>query len=467
MKMHRRTVLKGLGGLSLSLPFLEGLRSAKEATAGEALVQPFAIFMRQANGVASAQSTDVGDEPERFWPSSEGLLSPQSVAGRTLEELDGYLNDVLAVGVDAAPFDYGDGHARGVLQGLTAMGPTVIGSGGEADAAGESIDNRIGRELNPDGRESLFLYAGLNAGWMGGACQSYRAAGDRRAPLHNPVNAYALVTGIDGESLSDMLVERRQSVNDLVREQMAALMANPRLSANDLDRLELHRSAIRDLEGTLSCMLTADEEAALDGAAAGYESTDGDQVLAAVRAHIDVAVLSVACGYTRSVSIQIGNGNDGTTRYRNLDTGEAMENYHYISHRRESHGADGAIIPDSDLLHSMVDRQFAQTFRYLMERLANYPLPQGRLLDAGVAVWHNDQSQGPSHSSLNLPYILGGSANEYFRTGQYVRADGVGTHCQLLNMIGTAAGLRNASGGDLDDFGDPSLPKDPLPQLLA
>jgi hypothetical protein len=27
--------------------------------------------------------------------------------------------------------------------------------------------------------------------------------------------------------------------------------------------------------------------------------------------------------------------------------------------------------------------------------------------------------------------------------------------------------LRNAAGGDLDDFGDPGLPKHPIPELLA
>lgn len=467
MKTNRRTILKGLGGFTLALPFLEGLRSGGTARAGEAVVDPFAIFLRQANGCASQQDTEVGAEPERFWPTQPGELTAETMTGRALDELLDHRQRLLAVGVNAENFDYGDGHARGALQGLTAAGPVVAGAGGDAEANGESIDHRIGRELNADGRDSLFLYSGRNNGWLGGACISYRGPGSRRAPLHDPMTAYQTIMGVDGETLSELLVQRRKSVNDLVREQMDALLASPKLSSKDLERLELHRAAVRDLEDTLACNLTADQEAALEGAAANYDSDDGDQVLAAVRAHMDVAVLAVACGYTRSVAIQVANGNDATTRYRDTDTGELMENYHFISHRRLSHDSSGDIIPNSDLLHHKIDRHFAKTFKYLLDRLQEYQLPTGTLLDAGVAVWYNDQAQGPSHSSQNLPYILAGSAGGYFKQGMYVKTEEDGTHCRLLNMIGTAVGLRSASGGDLDDFGDPGLPKGILTELKA
>jgi hypothetical protein len=281
------------------------------------------------------------------------------------------------------------------------------------------------------------------------------------------MNAYQTIMGVDGETISEVLVARRQSVNDLVRDQMQSLLNNPALSSQDVQRLELHRAAIRDLEDTLACNFTAEEEAALEGISANYDSDIGDEVLAAARAHMDVAVLAVACGYTRSVAIQVGAGNDSHTRYTDQDTGELMENYHFISHRRLSHDSSGAVIPNSDLLHHKIDRHFAATFRHLLDRLAEYQLPSGSLLDAGVSVWQNDQAQGPSHSSRNLPYIMAGSAGGYFRQGQYVRVDEDDSHCRLLNMIGTAVGLRSQSGGDLDDFGDPTLPKDPIPELRA
>jgi hypothetical protein len=286
--------------------------------------------------------------------------------------------------------------------------------------------------------------------------------------LHNPVNAYALMMGIDQELFAE-LAARQQSVNDLVRDHMTSLMNSPKLSAADRQRLQLHFDSIQDLSSNLSCNLTEDQEANLDGASAGYDSNIGDEFMSALRTHMDIAVLAVACGYTRSVAMQVGSGNDGSGRYTNLANGEVMENYHYLSHRRLSHDSSGSIIPDSDLLHHYVDRHFAQAFNYLLDRLSEYVVPTGEnLLDCGVSVWYNDNANGPGHSPVNVPYILAGSAGGFLRTGEYIEASGgEGNHAQLLNTIGSAVGLRNAQGDYLDDFGDPSSPKGVLSELLA
>jgi hypothetical protein len=468
MKMRRRMVLKGLGGFTLALPMLESFQT-KSAKAASAIIPPYAIFLRQANGCAAAQNTDLGAEPEKFWPTEYGALSEATVGGRALDELSGHLSNLLVVGnVQMVNYDYGDGHARGAMQGLTARGPVVAAAGGDSEADGESLDHRIGAELNADGRDSLFMYAAQNNGWLGGACISYRGSNNRRAPLHNPVNAYALMMGIDQEVFAE-LAARQQSINDLVRDQMTGLMNSPKLSAADHQRLQLHFDSIQDLSSTLSCNLTEQEEAGLDGASAGYDSDIGDEALSALRTHMDIAVLGVACGYTRSVAMQVGSGNDGSTRYTNMETGQLMENYHYISHRRLSHDSTGSVIPNSDMLHHYVDRHFAQAFNYLLDKLAAYPVPSGEnLLDCGVSVWYNDNGNGPGHSSQNVPFILAGSAGGFLRNGEYIQASGgEGNHAQLLNTIGSAVGLRNAAGEFLDDFGDPASPKGVLSELLA
>lgn len=467
--ISRRTVLRGAGTVSLALPLLEGLTPRQARAAGTE--QRFAIFFRQANGCASQQQTEVGSEPERFWPHADGALTPANVEGRAVGELVDYLDRLLVVGnVNMVEHEYGDGHARGAFQGLTAQGPAIPGLGGASEAAGESLDHRIGRELNEGGRDSLFLYAGSNTGWLGGACISYRGPSNRRAPLNNPVTAYMNIMGLDQETHAD-LVARQRSVNDLVRDEMAALLASAKLSALDRERLEVHRAAIRDLETALSCTLAEDRAAELDGLSAGYQSVDGDQVLAATRAHMEVAALAVACGFTRSVAIQVGNGNDGITRYRDLETGELMENYHFVSHRRLSHDAEGEIIPEADRLHHQVDLQFARTFRHLLDVLSEYPSAEGgSLLDHGFALWYNDLGNGPAHSPYNIPCIIAGSAGGYFRQGEFVRIGGpVGapTHKRLLNTLGASVGLQNAAGEPLDDFGDPRIPGGNLSELQA
>src|SRR5262249_13673138 len=159
------------GGAALALPLLESIGVGQ---AHAALKEPpFAIFFRQACGVASEQTTsELGPEPERFWPRGVGKLTPETLEGRAVGELATHTGRLLVVkGVNMCDFDYGDGHARGALQGLTARGP-VTKAGGNSEASGESIDHRVGRELNPQGRDSLFLYAGPDDGWLGGACIS-------------------------------------------------------------------------------------------------------------------------------------------------------------------------------------------------------------------------------------------------------------------------------------------------------
>ena len=277
--------------------------------------------------------------------------------------------------------------------------------------------------------------------------------------------------GLSGAQFAE-LAARQMSVNDLVRGQLSALMSNPKISTNDQQRLNLHFEAVRDLEAGLMCTLGEQELMALEGLNGQHDSDDGDEVLAAARVHLDLAALSVACGYTRSVALQIGNGNDGSTRYRDPDTNMMMENFHYISHRRLSHDGNGDVIPGSDLLHHKIDRQFAQLFNHLVERLASFDTPNGsKLVDCGVSVWYNDLGNGPGHHPINLPYVIAGSANGFLKQGQTIEVENSpwveANHAKMLNTLGSAAGVRKPGGGFLDDFGDPVSGTGLMPELLA
>lgn len=473
-RMNRRTVLRGALGVTFALPFLESLAPAKARAQAAVEDDTFAIFFRQANGVAGGGNTgELGAEPDRFWPTQFGALTEATMSGRAIGELVAHRDRLLVLkNVNMQDFPYGDGHARGCMQGLTARGPVVNNAGGNSEANGESIDHRIGRELNPKGRESLFMFAGQTGGWLNGPSISYRGANQRKTALHNPFNGYVTLFGqsTGNEQLEQQILARGRSVNDLVREQLASVMQMPRLSRFDKDRLQLHLDSIRDLEVDLACRYASDEEAALQGASPGFDSTNGDEVLETARLHMDVAVLAISCGLTRSVAIQVGSGNDGATRYRNLDTGALMENFHFLSHRRLSHDSSGGVIADSDRLHHMVDVQFARTFKHLLDRLASTQGPNGALIDRGVACWYNDNANGPPHGANDVPWVLAGSCAGFFRTGEYLEVNGGAggsNHARLLNTIGSAVGLRKADGSFIDDFGDPSLPRAPLTDIMA
>jgi hypothetical protein len=83
----------------------------------------------------------------------------------------------------------------------------------------------------------------------------------------------------------------------------------------------------------LVCARAADEETAIETGSAGFNDPTGDNLLRTVQLPMKVAALAVACGLTRSVVIQVGNGNGGDLRFIDPDSGQLMDNNHDISHR--------------------------------------------------------------------------------------------------------------------------------------
>jgi len=458
--MNRRHFLRGLFGVTLALPFLESL-SPRRAEAGPGDVPPFAIFVRQANGVV--QQTNV--EPEMFWPSSTGALTKDSLlaeSDRTVSELADYASQLLLVkGIDFAFPGNGCGHSGGGNQCLTAAKVSDVPSGNESLAMGESIDNRIARELNASGVEPLTLYAGKKAGYINEVL-SYRGEKQIRAAEHNPYNAYMALFGLsdlDPEVLKK-LAEQRSSVNDLVRDQMKNLLSRSDLAKTDRERLDLHFQSIRDLEVSLTCKLPSDQVTAMEKISANAKANDNIEIV--TRMQMDLIALAMACGTTRAATLQIGDGNDSTEYTIN---GVRQKSYHKISHRIDSDGDSGPPIDGAMDLHHEIDRIHARQFKYLLDKLAAYDLGSGKLLDFGVAVWLNDLAN-KYHSYKDVPYVLAGGAAGFLKTGQYVDVNGVKNN-KLLSTIGAAVGCKNAKGEPLDDFGDPSLEPGLISAIIA
>jgi hypothetical protein len=458
--MNRRRLLRGLFGVSMALPFLESL-SPRKAEAGPGDIPPFAIFMRQANGVV--QKTN--DEPEMFWPTALGGISTASLdaeSDRAVSELSGYASRmILLKGINFAYPGNGCGHSGGGNQCLTAARVSTDPAGNESLSMGESIDNRIARELNAAGVEPLTLYAGKKSGYINEVL-SYRGPKDIRSAEHNPITAYNKLFGlanVDPEVLKKLAAERK-SVNDLVRAQMQSLLSRNDLGSEDKKRLDLHFQSIRDLEISLSCKLSVEEIAALEAMSPDSHLNDNVEVVA--RMQMDIIALAMACGTTRAATIQIGDGND-STQYT-ID-GVKQKSFHRISHRIDGDGDVGAPIVGAVDLHHKIDRIHARLFRYLCDKLAAYDLGSGSLLDFGVAVWLNDLSN-KYHSYNDVPYVLVGSAGGYLKTGQFLDVGGVNNN-KLLSTIGAACGCKNGAGGPLDDFGDVDLEKGQIPEIIA
>ncbi len=463
--INRRRFLQGLGGVAVALPFLESVRWSSRATAAVPAKRVYSMFIRQGNGV---QQAGYGGELERFWPAKTGLLTKGSLAitdpGRTLAILSDH-GDKLTL-VRGTRFGFpgnGCGHSGGLNQCLTAA--NLTGEGKDTLAAGMSVDYFIASRVNAPGVEPLTLMSGPQSAYLAHGL-SYSGPGQLRGARNNPFAVYSNLMGLSGSpEVLQQIATRRKSVNDLVRTEMGDLLGNPDLSATDRDRLDMHFQSIRDLEVGMACALPDDKVKAMQDIATVFEANEHRVKVADFM--LELAALAFACDATRTGSLQIGTGNDGSRYYVN---GVLQNTFHRISHRIDSDGAEGTAIPNADLLHHGIDKIFAGIFKRFLDRLAAYPGPSGgTLLDDSVVLWTNDLANGPPHSYGNIPQVLAGGAGGFLKTGQYLDAStpaGYVTHNKLLNTIINAVGIRNEDGSYYDSFGDPSLARGVLGAMI-
>ncbi len=460
-RLDRRRFLLGLGGVAVALPFLESIHMPR-ANAGADRFR-FAFFVRAGNGVAQqlrgwVDGAEQEIEPEQFWPRNLGALTTSVMADdngdRATSELSAFASKLSLVRGVNRPFNTPScGHSDSIVQLLTSA-QIVSGSSNDAAALGRSIDWRIAEQLNPPGRDPMTLMAGPTDAYIRENL-SWRGARERTPAERSPLNQYMRMMGITSAppEIQERVIRRQNSVNDLVRDELTALMSRRDLGELDRRRLTQHFEAIRDTElSLLSCESMDMSFMSRLGEITNVESNDV-RIEVAER-HMEVLALAAACNYTHTGSLQIGEGND-QTQYE--FEGSRLPRFHWISHRIYSDGAEGETIPDAITLHHQVDRIHMRLFRHLLERLDMYDSAYGgSVLDDGVAVWMNDLSNGPPHGGTNVPWILAGGAGGRLRTGQYVDADGV-NYNRILNTIGAAVGCTKDDGSPLDDFGDASL----------
>lgn len=454
--MDRRHFLFGLGGVAVALPLLEGL-SPKGVKAAP-VDSRFMIVLRQANGVVQKSGT----EPEMYFPPAVGTITDAGLAGKATNEVAAYKNRMLLVrGVSYAFPGNGCGHSGGGNQCLTAHKVSADPAGNKSLAMGESIDNLIARKLTP-GKEPLTLYAGRMSGYINEVL-SYRGAKDLRAAERNPFNAYKRLFGLPDATagLAERKATMRKSVNDIVRAQMKALLAKPQLSAADKDRLDLHFTSIRDLEVMIADKLPDAEITAMEKMVPNVANPTYIVEIAEMQASI--IALACATGQVKAATLQIGDGNDATEY---TIGGVRYPRFHQISHRIFSDGSEGDPIPDAVGKHHEIDKLHLRMFKKLLDKLDAYKLPTGgTALDAGVAILTNDLATGPPHGYTNLPFVMVGGLGGYLKQGEYVDAGKVYNN-KLWNTIGAGVGVKNDAGAPLDDFGDPSLAKGLISQMM-
>jgi len=485
-EINRRTVLRGVGGLMLGLPLLETF-SPRNAAAQTATRSPFVLLVVGDNGVVQAGvNLSVSSEPEKFWPTATGTLTKASMtadkATRSSGELADYAEKLLIVrGINLPYSSNGCSHSAADAQILTSAKITTGST--NCKAMGISVDTAIAKAKNPAGRDPLVMHAGMFApggtGFDIPGYVSYVTPQQPRVYIDSPYKAYQQIIGAIGNGSTATSAEtqalvqrgaRSKSINDILRPQISALLARTDLSTSDRARLDQHLTAIRDIEVKMTTtMLTipATDIATMKSMdAKPYDQSTRDT---AVKLFMDLMAFSAAADYSRVAILKIGDRIDDHQYTWNGQTAK----FHDVSHRQ---------VPNAVDFHHYIDRMMLNYYKHLLDSLATYDTPTGPLSDQGVAIYCNQVATG-AHSFSNIPWIQSGSANGYFKKGQYVivgngqqpggSQDGKGGDGsvsgvnKMLNTLLTAAGVTKSGGAPTDDFGEASLPKGLFTELKA
>jgi hypothetical protein len=460
--MFRRNFLRGACGVAVGLPVLESLLP-KSARAGGSSVPPrrFVAFAC-CNGV----------EMDRFFPTTPyGALTAASLTGTGLEPLAGHVAKMLVPrGIHTTPKGFGFDpvagcdHVKGAGHRLTAQQLDA----GTLFAQGISLDQLIAQQLNENGRPALNLHVGYRYEGTNGVV-SYLGPNQPAVGENNPWLAYQDLMGLSNldELALQRLTARRESVLDLVEQDFDRLKG-ANLSQADRDKLDMHLTAIRDLEigmgqaGLIPCTLP-DARAAEIEAMSGAAFDSDEQYKAVGMMQMDIIALALACGANRAATLMWGSEAGGP-----IFTWDGMN--HQYNHHKLSHGntaddcSGGAVDGYLDMLYD-IDRWYSTQLAYLLDQLDAYEEGDGTtVLDNCSVVYMNNLSQGKEHNFMDMPYVMFGSCGGYFRTGEYIKVtaqddpknDIDAPHNKLLAGIANAVGVTGEDGGPLTIFGDPA-----------
>lgn len=452
----RRRFLRGLGGVALGLPFLEAL--APRRARGQALApRRFAVFF-ECNGINMS----------RFWPSTYGGLTSSSFASeQALYPLREHASKLLIPrGIHMVPRGFrwdntaGCDHSMGMGQKLTAA---PLQDTGDLYASAISVDQEMAKRINPGGRSPLNLRVGPHRTGVLGSI-SYTGPGQPAVAENNPFLAYQDFVGLTNvdQSVRSRITERRQSVLDLVAEDFTELK-NAGLSKADKDKLDMHFTAVRDVEvgmgaaGLLGCNFPSDVTSDLMLLDPDTISRDAEFKRVG-QLQMQVMAMAFACDYTRVATLQWGNGSGGPTY--TWDGMSHQYNHHKLSHGTTRDDGGEGVVGYENMIHD-IDRWHAEQFKYLLDLLDGYDEGGSSVLDNSAIVWANELSDGKDHDFRDLPFVIAGSCGGYLKTGEYLkvtaqdntRNDTDAPHNKLLTTFLNAVGARQPDGSPYTNFG--------------
>jgi len=441
----RRAVLRGLGGITVGLPFLEALGCRKDGAldlsglsqrADAAGPPKRIVFFMTENGTDPRVHFPIGSETSFTFPEITAPLEPLK---SNLIFTKGIDNTVASLkGEDGQdPNTHYSSWACQLTGRRAAKGGTDYSASG-----GISLDQFLANQI---GTATKFksLEFGYSSYYHSDITISFYGANQPVPPEGRPDRffdrVFSGVSSDPGGGPDPALVrlrEDRMSVLDAVKPRFTAMQ--PRLSTADRHRLDEHLAKIRDLEKRISEPPPITASCVKPPAASGKEFPATDDV------GLDLMAYALGCDLTRVATVMFNIGD-----YHFLGV---PGSYHddWLHHVLESSEATGHV--------RKVKRWIASRLVDFVEKLKAIPEGDGTVFDNTLVVWCDEYCHGYNHKIHEIPYVLLSGKDRFFKMGRFLDYGSGVPNNQLWLSIRDAMG---ATG----DFGDPAIATSPLPRI--
>ncbi|MCU0698448.1 MAG: DUF1552 domain-containing protein [Myxococcaceae bacterium] len=432
-RFDRRAVLRGLGGVLISLPTLEGCTSLEglaTAPAREREVTRAPLSTARAKRFVAMMCPN-GVYPPRWFPtgSERGFTlnthnAPLEPIRQRLILTRGIANKVALDGKNSGD---GNGHAEGVQSLLTGWAVDDVGGNTWRSKGGPSVDQQLADFFAANGYVARARGIHLGEEGVGGSYNSISVQANR--DTEGTTNVGVLFDSPGAMTSVENARRRNQSVLDGSKADFQRLAQ--RVSGVDKQRIEGHLEALRSIEQRLA-LTTSCTNPNLPSAMNGDQQRD---------LYFDLLVAAFACDASRTATLHFFHAGGGGPKLPWLNI---FEDIHEISHQVEGTSPPAASVANFDAYHQWWSRK---TLRFVQRLQATPTADGGTLLDETVIFQGSEIAW--AHTTPDMPFLLIAGEKTPFDTGRFVSFTPRAMHTHLLTT------LLHAFGHPATQVGDP------------
>jgi len=448
LRLSRRALLRGAGGIAVGLPMLEIMTGRKASAAAGTSPRRLIIFF-SPNGT---------NDMTQFMPQDTGAGFVLGSETSPLEPLRDRLLVLSNIRMDSAKFvERADLHSTGmscVLTGTPWGGPAegyeMVEGTEHGFAGGISIDQYLGKRIGAATKFPTLEFGVQTVSDYGVHPLSRMCSAGLNQPVpaeDDPALMFERVF-TDGSSVAGQTMEQtvaqRRSILDHVKGDFDRLL--PRLGAKDRQKLDAHLTAVRNLEMRLARTPSGASCALPASFATVGDPLDKNNFPVVGKQQMDLLTLALQCDVTRVASLQ-------------WSWARSLLSFPWIGVNESHHGLSHA---GASPQLSSINNWFAQQLAYLASSLLSQTEADGTsVLDNTVIWWCSDVAVGQNHAFDNMRVFLLGSCGGALKTGEHISYENGEPQNKLL------VSLLNAMGVADNQFGDPKYEAGPLPGVAA